>query len=138
MLNNRIQNRLSAEHIAYCAGLFDGEGCVQYKIYPRKYKSGNMGKVCGITMEINMTEIEPLHYFLNVVKHGSVTYKKNYGIGKKDQWRWRVSHRKAFAVAKMIYPYSIVKRPKLLKIINHYELSMPTDILKEKAKFSNF
>jgi hypothetical protein len=30
----------------------------------------------GITMEINMTEIEPLHYFLNVVKHGSVTYKK--------------------------------------------------------------
>jgi hypothetical protein len=64
--------------------------------------------------------------------------KKNYGIGKKDQWRWRVSHRKAFAVAKMIYPYSIVKRPKLLKIINHYELSMPTDILKEKAKFSNF
>jgi hypothetical protein len=115
MLNNRIQNRLSAEHIAYCAGLFDGEGCVQYKIYPRKYKSGNMGKVWGITMEINMTEIEPLHYFLNVVKHGSVTYKKNYGIGKKDQWRWRVSHRKAFAVAKMIYPYSIVKRPKLLK-----------------------
>jgi hypothetical protein len=88
---------LSAEHIAYCAGLFDGEGCVQYKIYPRKYKSGNMGKVWGITMEINMTEIEPLHYFLNVVKHGSVT-----------------------------------------KIINHYELSMPTDILKEKAKFSNF
>jgi hypothetical protein len=38
MLNNRIQNRLSAEHIAYCAGLFDGEGCVQYKFIQENIK----------------------------------------------------------------------------------------------------
>jgi hypothetical protein len=58
--------------VAYAAGLFDGEGCVVYKQY--KIKKG-----CWkwhINLEIAMTEIEPLHWFYNIVKVGTINYKK--------------------------------------------------------------
>ena len=71
--------------IAYAAGLFDGEGCVVYKQY--RVKKGCMK--WHINLEIAMTEIEPLHWFYNIVKVGTINYKKNQGLGKKPQWRWR-------------------------------------------------
>jgi hypothetical protein len=123
-----MQNRSSQEDLAYCAGLFDGEGCVQCKNYPKILKKGNLSKFgkWNIALEISMTDIEPLHYFLNVFKIGSIFYKKNTdNLSKKDLWRWRAASKNALAVAKLIYPYSIVKRKNLLKLINHYELNKP-------------
>ena len=58
--------------IAYAAGLFDGEGCVVYKQY--RVKKGCMK--WHINLEIAMTEIEPLHWFYNIVKVGTINYKK--------------------------------------------------------------
>ena len=131
--------RLSKEDIAYCAGLFDGEGCVMYKQYRRSRNKGKTSHlVWKISLEINMIELDPLHYFYNVFKLGKITHKSNLGFGKKDQWRWRCSHRQAFEVAKKIYPFCIVKRFKLLKVINHYEFKKPIGVLQEKYDFSKF
>ena len=82
-----------------------------------------------------MTEIEPLHWFYNIVKVGTINYKKNYGLGKKPQWRWRCSHRKALQVATMLLKYSVLKRKKLLNIVNHYNFKKPKETLREKFKF---
>ena len=119
--------------IAYAAGLFDGEGCVVYKQY--RVKKGSLK--WHINLEIAMTEIEPLHWFYNIVKVGTIHYKKNQGLGKKPQWRWRCSHRKALYVAKLLVVYSVVKRKKLINIINHYNFKKPIGILREKLSFDN-
>ena len=119
--------------IAYAAGLFDGEGCVVYKQY--RVKKGCMK--WHINLEIAMTEIEPLHWFYNIVKVGTINYKKNQGLGKKPQWRWRCSHRKALGVAKLLLKYSVVKRKKLMDIINHYNFIKPIGTLKEKYGVNN-
>ena len=128
--------RLSKEDIAYCAGLFDGEGCVQYKQYPRSRNEGKTSHlVWKITLEINMIELDPLHYFYNVFKVGTITHKSNLGFSRKDQWRWRCSHRKAYQLAMLFLPYSVSKREKLLAIINHYEFILPKRRLGEKFDF---
>ena len=62
--------------IAYAAGLFDGEGCVVYKQY--RVKKGCMK--WHINLEIAMTEIEPLHWFYNIVKVGTINYKKKISL----------------------------------------------------------
>ena len=119
--------------IAYAAGLFDGEGCVVYKQY--KVKKGCMK--WHINLEIAMTELDCVHWFYNIVKTGTIHYKKNQGLGKKPQWRWRCSHRKALTVAKMLLKYSVVKRKKLLNVVNHYHFKKPKEILMRKFNFDN-
>ena len=56
-------------------------------------------------------------------------------LNKKDQWRWRCSHQKAYSLAKLFLPYSVSKRHKLLAIINHYEFVLPKRRLREKFNF---
>jgi len=41
--------------------------------------------------------------------------------GRKKQWRWRCSHRDAYYVCCLLYPYSHVKLDKIHRIINHYD-----------------
>ena len=81
---------------SYIAGLFDGEGCAQYKQYldtkrknrPRRYK------VWRVSMEMSMTDemvIRWVHETLNVgtvklnIKNKSPSSKPHW----KNQWRWR-------------------------------------------------
>ena len=54
---------------------------------------------------------------------GTVTekkYKTKYTLGWKKQWRWRCSHRDAFKVCCLIFPYAHIKLDKIQKIIQHY------------------
>ena len=39
----------------------------------------------------------------------------------RTQWRWRCSHRQAYKVCKMLWPYIQLKLPQVEKIIDHYE-----------------
>ena len=48
-------------------------------------------------------------------------YKSRSALGWKKQWRWRCSHRDAFYVACLMWPYSHIKLGKLQKIIDHYK-----------------
>tara|TARA_R100000655_G_C2861284_1_gene171520 strand:+ start:76 stop:486 length:411 start_codon:yes stop_codon:yes gene_type:complete len=107
---------------AYLAGLFDGEGSVYYK-RTKQIRHNRPGKpvhnIWVIRMEIAMTEksiINWVHEFTGVGHSGSRKVKP----GKKKQWRWRCSHRDAYYVSRLIWPYAHVKLPKIQQIIDHY------------------
>ena len=136
---------------AYIAGLFDGEGCVQYKQYietKKKHKGPGTRKTktWRINLEMSMTDelvIKWTHQILGVgtvnvnIKNKSPSSKPHW----KKQWRWRCSHRDALYVAKLLWPHAQVKLHKLEQILDHYEVEDLTakpsaDIiyLKEKRK----
>ena len=116
---------------AYIAGLFDGEGCVQYKQYietKKKHKGPGTRKtkVWRINLEMSMTDesvIRWVHEKLGVgtvnvnIKNKSPSSKPHW----KKQWRWRCTHRDAHYVAKLIWPYIQVKIHKIEQILDHYD-----------------
>ena len=114
--------------VAYLTGLFDGEGCVTYKQYfdrkrkdrPKRYKTWR------IALEMSMTDEGVIRWVHEVTGVGTVRLNvKNKSPSSKphwkDQWRWRCSHREALKIAKLMWPYAIVKLHKLEQIIDHYE-----------------
>jgi len=117
--------------IAYAAGLFDGEGNINYAQYKCNKPNGKTYLKWNVAMEVAMSDLDCIKNFYDIVKVGSIHYK---GIGKGSlakipQWRWRCSHQNALKLAKLFIPYSVTKREKLLKIINHYEFGKPTEPL---------
>ena len=113
--------------LAYMAGLFDGEGSVDYKkrFHQRKGKPKAYWYQY-ITCEMAMTDKPVMVWFHENTQLGvlRILIKSKQAGGKphhKDQWRWRCTHRDAYKFAKLIIPYARVKREKLQKIINHYE-----------------
>jgi len=123
---------IGTDTIAYIAGLFDGEGHIQYKQYvdtkrknrPKRYK------VWRIAMEMSMTDEPVIRWVHEVLGVGTVTLNvKNKSPSSKphwkDQWRWRCSHRDALYVCKLIWPYAQVKLHKVEQIIDHYDAIKP-------------
>ena len=119
---------MNVSDAAYIAGLFDGEGCVQYKKYwdtkrkdrPKRYK------VWRISLEMSMTDKSVIQWVHEVLGVGTVNINiKNKSPSSKphwkNQWRWRCSHRDALTVAKLMWPFAQVKLHKLEQIIDHYE-----------------
>ncbi len=121
--------KINQSDIVYFAGLFDGEGHVAYKQYPcadKRYKNkkGKPKKYLQwtIKLEINMTDQNIIYWIHDTFGIGSVA-KKPPGkgqMGKRMQWRWRCSHRDAFYMCKLIWPYTKVKLHKIEQIIDHY------------------
>ena len=110
--------------IAYIAGLFDADGSVSYKKYPKKRKGVKKDYMTwNIRLEISMTDknvIELVHETLMV---GTV-HKRPPGknqLGQKMQYRWRCGYRDALYVCKLLWPYAVVKLHKIEQIIDHYE-----------------
>jgi len=110
--------------VAYIAGLFDGEGCVSYKQYMRKRPHNKKSyPTWQIRLEIAMTDKSILIWvneMLGVGTVGEKRYKTKYTKGWKKQWRWRCSHRDAFKVCCLLFPYAHVKLSEIQKIIQHY------------------
>tara|TARA_R110000751_G_scaffold285903_1_gene390261 strand:- start:98 stop:514 length:417 start_codon:yes stop_codon:yes gene_type:complete len=108
---------------AYAAGLFDGEGSVYYKKTKQK-KHNRPGKpihnVWVIRMEIAMTDKDVVKWCHDLFQCGAFGERK-VKKGYKRQWRWRVSHRDALYVAKILWPYAQVKMHKIEQIIDHYD-----------------
>ena len=126
-----MEQKISLTDISYLAGLFDGEGCVQYKqrIETKKKHKGpgtRKTKVWRVSLEMSMTDKGVMEWVHNLVKCGTLKLNvKNKSPSAKphykDQWRWRCSHRDAYGVSKLMWPYAIVKLHKLEQIIDHYE-----------------
>ena len=110
------------ETMAYLAGLFDGEGCITYKqrLEHRKGKP-KAYKFWYIRIEINMIDKDAIDYIHETFECGSRAYRKPYPHQNYGQYRWQCSHRDALKVAKALIPYSITKKDKLQKIVDHYE-----------------
>jgi len=111
-------------NIAYIAGLFDGEGCVSYKQYMRKRSHNKKAyPTWQIRLEMAMTDRSILIWVCEVLGVGTVTekkYKTAYTVGWKKQWRWRCSHRDAYYVSCLLFPYAHIKLAGIQKIISHY------------------
>ena len=121
---------ISESNIAYIAGLFDGEGCVQIKRYKEKKKkhTGKGYRVSNsmrISMEITMTDESVIRWVHEILKVGSVNKKPRSGFRKNGtryllQWRWRCAFRDAYYVARLLWPYAQVKLQGIEKIMDHY------------------
>ena len=115
---------MNGTDVAYIAGLFDGEGCVSYKQYMRKRPHNKKAyPTWQIRLEIAMTDKSILIWvneMLGVGTVGEKRYKTKYTKGWKKQWRWRCSHRDAFKVCCLLFPYAHVKLGEIQKIIQHY------------------
>ena len=124
----QMEKQISTHDLAYLAGLFDGEGCVQYKqrLDSKRKNRPKRYKVWRISLEMSMTDKGVMEWVFNTVKCGNLKLNiKNKSPSSKphykDQWRWRCSHRDAYQVAKLIWPFAQVKLHQLEQIIDHYE-----------------
>jgi len=120
------QSSAEATQIAYIAGLFDGEGSVDYtQRWEKKRKNRPNQYFCfHITCEIGMTNYEVLHWVHKTLGYGSFRPRKadtKTFPNAKPQWRWRCGHRNAHKFAKQMLPYAIVKYNKLKQITDHYD-----------------
>ena len=111
-------------NVAYIAGLFDGEGCVSYKQYMRKRSHNKKAyPTWQIRLEMAMTDKSILIWVCEVLGVGTVTekkYKTAYTVGWKKQLGWLCSHRDAYYVSCLLFPYAHIKLAGIQKIISHY------------------
>ena len=109
---------------AYIAGLFDGEGSIEFT--KRKEKKRNGTYDCRrISMEISMTDKSVLIWVHEVLGVGTLTKKPRKGLRKNGtkylmQYRWRCTFRDAYYVCCLIWPFAHTKLPKIQKILDHY------------------
>ena len=117
--------------LAYIAGLFDGEGSVNFTRRPERKKKHNgkpgyrMSNSMRISMEIAMTDQSVLIWLHEVLGVGTLIDKPRKGLRKNGtkylmQYRWRCTFRDAYYVCLLIWPWSHTKLPKIQKIIEHY------------------
>ena len=114
---------ISIADAAYVAGLFDGEGSVYFKRMDQiKHKRPGkpVHKVWIVRMEIAMTDKETIKWCHELFGCGAFNERK-VKPGYKRQWRWRVAHRDALYVAKILWPHAKTKLHKIEQIIDHYE-----------------
>ena len=116
---------------AYRAGLFDGEGSIEFTKRKEKKKNGTYN--CRrISMEISMTDRSVLLWVLEVLNVGTLTDKPRKGLRKNGtkylmQYRWRCTFRDAFQVCCILWPYAHTKLPKIQQVIEHYSKEKVTD-----------
>ena len=109
---------------AYIAGLFDGEGSIEFT--KRKEKKRNGTYDCRrISMEISMTDESVLRWVTEVLGVGTLTKKPRKGFRKNGtrylmQYRWRCTFRDAYYVCRILWPYAHTKLPKIQRVIEHY------------------
>ena len=117
---------------AYIAGLFDGEGSINFKrgIEKKKKHNGKPGyrysNSMRISMEITMTDKSVLTWVHEVLGCGTLRPKRVKGKRKDGtkylpQWKWRATFRDAYYVCCLIWPWAHTKLPKITEIIKHYD-----------------
>ena len=116
--------------LAYIAGLFDGEGSVNFtrRLEKKKKHKGTGHRTSNsmrISMEISMTDQSVLIWLHEVLGVGTLTDKPRKGLRKNGtkylmQYRWRCTFRDAYYVCLLIWPWSHTKLPKIQQIIQHY------------------
>ena len=109
---------------AYIAGLFDGEGSIDFTKRKEKKKSGTYD--CRrISMEITMTDKSVILWLDEVLGCGTFSKKPRKGKRKDGtkylmQYRWRCTFRDAYYVCLLIWPWAHTKLPKINQVIEHY------------------
>jgi len=109
---------------AYIAGLFDGEGSVDYA--KRKVKNGRSPNAkkkyhyCWkISCRIGMGDKYVLEWLHETLGFGTLRPRK-VPEGMKPHWVWQCGYQLALQFAKLMWPYTQTKLHKLEQIIDHY------------------
>ena len=122
MGNHKGPQKMRDTDIAYIAGLFDGEGSIDFK--RRKEKRGKYTtNAMQITMRIEMTDESILKWIHATLKLGTVRKRNRSPSVKKhwkDRWVYTLRFRQAYQVCCLIWPYAHVKLDKIQQIIDHY------------------
>ena len=109
---------------AYIAGLFDGEGRIDFTNRKEKKRSGTYN--CRrVSMEVTMTDQSVIRWMHEVLGVGTVVKKPRKGLRKDGtkyltQWRWRCTFRDAYYVCRVLWPYAHTKLSKIQQVIDHY------------------
>ena len=109
---------------AYIAGLFDGEGSIDFTKRKEKKRSGTYN--CRrVSMEVTMTDQSVIRWMHEVLGVGTVVKKPRKGLRKDGtkyltQWRWRCTFRDAYYVCRVLWPYAHTKLSKIQQVIDHY------------------
>ena len=117
--------------MAYIAGLFDGEGSINFRraIEKKKKHKGKPGyrtsNSMRISMEITMTDYSVLVWVHEVLGVGTLRPKTVKGLRKDGtpylkQYKWRCVFRDAYLVSCALFPYAHVKLDKIQKVIDYY------------------
>ncbi len=89
--------------LAYVAGLFDGEGCIQI------IKTNGKGRgLYNLRCSLEMTN-EGLPRLLQVCFGGGCR-RRNLPSPRQNQWEWTTLSRMAYSFLKAIYPYLRLKK----------------------------
>lgn len=78
---------IKAEDRAYCAGLFEGEGNINFGVTNIKQRSPSR----AISLVIRMTDKEPLDLFNDLIGFGNVTGPYNNGDKNKNIYCYKVT-----------------------------------------------
>ena len=108
-------NPMTNSDAAYIAGLFDGEGSVDFAKRKEK-KRGKIYTVQRILMRIEMTDEDVLNWVHEKLGVGTVRKRNRSPSIKahwKDRWVYSVRFREALYVCKLIWPYAQVKLQKI-------------------------
>ena len=118
-----MEQKINITDIAYIAGLFDGEGTVDFAKRKEK-KRGKTYTVQRIALRIEMTDESVINWVHETLGVGTVR-KRNRSPSRKahwkDAWIYTVRFRQALYVSKLLWPHAQVKLHKLEQIIDHYE-----------------
>ena len=107
--------------IAYMAGLFDGEGSVDYaQRWVKDYRTKKPYLCWNINCAMSLTDYKILKWFHQTLGFGGVWTKK-VPEGLKPQWRWGCCFRDSYKFAQQMLPYTKIKYEKLKQIVDHYD-----------------
>lgn len=99
---------IEEKYAAYCAGLFEGEGNIQFvEAKGIKYNKRR------IALRINMTDLHPLQMFQECTDKGVIYGPYNTGKGHKDFWTFQVAnYADVKYIADLIYSWLSPRRQK--------------------------
>lgn len=111
--SSKEPNKLSETDAAYMAGIFDGEGCINYR------DSGRYQEKASI--QVRMTNKEVLTWIADKSGLGNCTQQKTLPSGK-ECFQWSTSGWGAALLLLQLDKYIIVKRDIVDGILVYYEL----------------
>jgi hypothetical protein len=95
--------------LAWAAGLFDGEGHIRLSWY---------NGAVDAALVLAMVDKPSVCKFFSIVNLGSFIIRPPQKNGWKTQWKWQARSQEANKVAKLLSPYLICKKKKMLSFIS--------------------
>lgn len=127
-MNKKATKQLSADALAYLAGIVDGEGCLTLNFKKPGPKSGRRG--CHrIVVHVSNTNKAVIEHILRVTGIGRVhPFVAETDRNRKARWQWAAWSNQAIEFLKLIQPWLIVKKEQCRLLIEFSKL------LKNQAK----